>query len=478
MHFIKETRPKAPAKKKEDHTMKRPSSRVLSLLLALVLSFFFCPAALADFDPSDYSDLKEDYWAYDSIMYCSEWEIVKGYDDGKFYPENPVSGVEFVTMITRTFYADEVAAAQAEKPADAPWYWANVKAAGDAHVTDNTAAVNNTPMSRYDMAAVLNNVIDEKSVILRVSAVSYRKYSNGEIEKPLEGTWAYEAAKAAQQSIQDWDSVPDQYRGAVSMCYALGALSGMSDGTFSGTQSMTRAQACVVITRMKDLTEGKLPAWSSTSSEPQQPAQPETPSQPEPPQPDGSGLLANGQPATVENVQAILAEIEKEYPEGTSWGDSSVPGTNYYADAPTANSGARDVSIGVGKFGAISYKYACGGWMCMVSERIFGKTGAPTREVTDITKARPGDIVVIMSNDGWSVAHVCIFLGYEPARDEQYGDYTLHREPSLYTCDGNMGGEVFWDEIDGIGLRQLNEDLSDLRNSYGQKIHILTRYPD
>ena len=73
--------------------MKRSSSRVLSLLLALVLSFSLCPAALADLDPSDYSDLKEDYWAYDSIMYCSEWEIVKGYDDGKFYPENSVSGV-------------------------------------------------------------------------------------------------------------------------------------------------------------------------------------------------------------------------------------------------------------------------------------------------------------------------------------------------------------------------------------------------
>lgn len=272
--------------------MKRSQkTRVLSLILALALSVSLCPAALADLDPSDYPDVKEDHWAYDSIMYCSEWEIVKGYSDGKFYPENPVSGVEFIAMITRTFYADEVAAAQAGEPTDAPWYWANVKAADDAHVTDNTAAVSNTLMSRYDMAAVLNNVIDGKNVILLVSAESYRKYSNGEIEKPLEGAWVSQMAQAAQQSIQDWDSVPDQYRKAVSMCYALGALSGMSDGTFSGTQSMTRAQACVVITRMKDLTEGKLPAWSSTSSQPQQPAQPETPQQ------TGSGLLANGQPA-------------------------------------------------------------------------------------------------------------------------------------------------------------------------------------
>ena len=453
--------------------MKRPSSRVLSLLLALVLSFSLCPAALADLDPSDYSDLKEDYWAYDSIMYCSEREIVKGYDDGKFYPENPVSGVEFVTMITRTFYADEVAAARAEQPADAPWYWANVKAAGDAHVTDNTAAVNNTPMSRYDMAAVLNNVIDGKNVILLVASLSYRKYSNGEIEKPLEGIWAYEAAKAAQQSIQDWDSVPDQYRDAVSMCYALGALSGMSDGTFSGTQSMTRAQACVVITRMKDLTEGKLPAWSSTSSQPQQPTQPETPSQPEPPQQTGSGLLANGQPATVENVQAILAEIEAEYPTGTSWGTSSTPNTNYYADGPISGvDSTRDVSKAVSKFGSTSHRYACGGWMCMVSERIFGKTGAPAREITDITKARPGDIVVCMNAKRNGISHVGIFLQYVPA-NTPFPDGCTSAKPGFVTCDGNLnsnsGGTVTWQHPNYMW-----GGLSDLGTAY----HILTRYPD
>lgn len=432
--------------------MKRPSSRVLSLLLALVLSFSLCPAALADLDPSDYSDLKEDYWAYDSIMYCSEWEIVKGYDDGKFYPENPVSGVEFVTMVTRTLYEDEVAAAQSEKPADSPWYWANTKIAAD-HFLTNGMTIDGSAMNRYDMANVAKNaLITINKGFLPDSGVHWG------LDPRLDNV---------PSQVKDWDSVPKNRTVAIKTCYATGVLTGMSDGMFHGEKGMTRAQACVVITRMLNVINSETPG---VPSEPQQPAQPETPAQPEAPQPDGSGLLANGQDATVENVQAILAEIEEEYPEGTSWGDPDIVGaTNYYADGPSATDQNYDVSAAVSKYGPVNMKYGCGGFMCMVSERIFGKTGAPAREVTDITKARPGDIVVKMSNDGWGVAHVCIFQSFEPA----YTAYGFNYSAIMYTCDGNVGGQVDW-----MNPTSLDDDLSDLRNSYGQKIHILTRYPD
>lgn len=420
--------------------MKRPSSRVLSLLLALVLSFSLCPAALADLDPSDYSDLKEDYWAYDSIMYCSEWEIVKGYDDGKFYPENPVSGVEFVTMVTRTFYEDEVAAAQAEKPADAPWYWANTKVADDKFIT-NGLTTSGQNMDRYDMAQTISNALHAQDKFPSI-----------------------EERNAIQSSIKDYDNIPQNRQIAVKGCYATGVLTGMSDGMFHGEKGMTRAQACVVITRMLNVINSETPG---VPSEPQQPAQPETP------QPDGSGLLANGQPATVENVQAVLAEIEAEYPTGTSWGTSSTPNTNYYADGPISGvDSTRDVSKAVSKFGSTSHRYACGGWMCMVSERIFGKTGAPAREITDITKARPGDIVVCMNAKRNGISHVGIFLQYVPA-NTPFPDGCTSAKPGFVTCDGNLnsnsGGTVTWQHPNYMW-----GGLSDLGTAY----HILTRYPD
>ena len=40
-----------------------------------------------------------------------------------------------------------------------------------------------------------------------------------------------------------------------------------------------------------------------------------------------AGQLKNGKEATPENVLAMMAEIEKDYPNGTVWGDSSTPNT-------------------------------------------------------------------------------------------------------------------------------------------------------
>lgn len=441
-------------------------TRFLSLILALVLSFSLCPAVLANLDPSDYSDVKEGHWAYDSIMYCSEWEIVKGYNDGRFCPENPVSGVEFIAMITRTFYADEVAAARSEMPA--PWYWANVKAADDAHVTDNTAAVSNTPMSRYDMAAVLNNVIDGKNVVLLVSAAAHQRYIDGEIEKPLDVNWVSEKTKAAQQSIQDWDSVPDQYRDAVAMCYALGVLSGMSDGTFSGTQSMTRAQACTVMVRMRKLTNSYDPGSKDSGRQDDQDtgsintaaintAPPVEKTRP--------GKLGNGQDATPENVAAVLAEIKRLYPTGTPWGPSRTPNNNFYKYFYDENgwssceSGPRDVGVLDKELkGGVGMEYACGGWMAMISEYLFGMTGAPCRRVTDPDKVRVGDITVSFDKNG-RVTHYGIVATTEYRVNSNGIGYWYYG-----TCDGNMNGQVHWSTVTASRPSEYH--------------HVYTRYPD
>lgn len=387
----------------------RMKKRFISLLLALAMSFSLMTAAFAA-ENTSFSDVKTTAWYYNDVTECAKLGAVAGFEDGTFKPEDQISSVQFITMLTRTFYNDKFEEAQKSKPAGTPWYRANLKVAEDVGMSKGLKAVDDNAMDRYEMAAVLNNVIDGQSVILRVSAVSYWKYANGEIEAPLEGAWAFEKSKAARQSIRDWDSVPSQYQEAVSMCYALGTLSGMSDGTFFGTQSMTRAQACVVITRMKDLIEGKLPAWSSTPTQPQQPTQPE------PPQQTTTGKLANGQDATVENVVAILAELKQEYSSGTPWGAFGTPDTNYYDHTCGFDHDIQKLMNSVGA-SRLSLRYACGGWMCMVSERIFGETGAPAREVTEVSKLRPGDIIVSYNKDG-SIYHVAIVERVERNPDQ------------------------------------------------------------
>ena len=108
------------------------------------------------------------------------------------------------------------------------------------------------------MAVFLNNVMEDQDVPLRVAVIEAHKgRSTG---KMLPSDFQYQWPKAAKASIADWDSIPEAYGEAVAQCYAFGALTGMSDGSFSGSGPMTRAQACVVIQRLKGLAEGRLPA--------------------------------------------------------------------------------------------------------------------------------------------------------------------------------------------------------------------------
>lgn len=75
--------------------------------------------------------------------------------------------------------------------------------------------------------------------------------------RPAPGTAGISATDAqpaaARNDIKDWSSVPIQYRNAVSTCYALKLLSGMGDGSCSGANTMTLAQACVVLTKLEGI---------------------------------------------------------------------------------------------------------------------------------------------------------------------------------------------------------------------------------
>lgn len=82
------------------------------------------------------------------------------------------------------------------------------------------------PISRYEMAQVMYNVLKEQGQTMLADGAQER----------------------IQSSIQDWDKIPSQYQQAVIHCYAQGLLEGTDTGDFDGTSPMTRAQACVVVT--------------------------------------------------------------------------------------------------------------------------------------------------------------------------------------------------------------------------------------
>ena len=410
--------------------MKSHTKRMLSLILALILSFSLCLPAIA---AGGFSDVPATHWAYQDIMACAEQGIVQGFSDGTFRPEEKVTDVQFIVMMTRTFYAAQLN--DVAVPAGQPWYYANVKVAEDVGMLKygvDTLTMSDSAMNRYDMAFVLSTTLFANNMLASL-----------------------EQRNAARDSIKDATSIPNNRTIVVYNAYHFGIITGMADGTFSGTQSMTRAQACTVIMRMMNLLNNYNPGDEDNDQHDDGESQNQG-------ETAAAGKLTNGEDATVENVVAMLKEIEEKYPTGTPWGPVGTANNNWYI-AP-ATSKARDVVTCTNKVGAADMTYACGGWAAMVSETIFGQSGAPAREVYSIKDARPGDLLYKIQNG--RLAHVAIVTSVVKNSDDGTWRFS--------SCDGNINGKVSWTWNNEYGFG--SNGLTNLSGSITYRI--FTRYPD
>lgn len=81
--------------------------RFLSILLALAIAFTLCVPALAADSPAEtkgklpFTDVADDHWAYDDILYCYERELFLGKTAAQFDPEGKLTVAEAVTLAGR-----------------------------------------------------------------------------------------------------------------------------------------------------------------------------------------------------------------------------------------------------------------------------------------------------------------------------------------------------------------------------------------
>ena len=212
------------------------SKRILSAALALALSLSLAVPAFAE-EESPFDDVPLDHWAIEAIRQAAEEYIVSGMDYQNFAPDAPLTSAQFVTIITRAFYWRELRAieeAEEEVREDWTWYVHNRETAEQAGLMEGVGVEDwDAPMTRYQMAVMLYNIVVDKELALPDKAT-------------LEAV-----------EITDWDQVPEEFQEAVSTAYAMGLLSGMEDGSFAGDQTLTRAQAAVVYTKLDQALEVK-----------------------------------------------------------------------------------------------------------------------------------------------------------------------------------------------------------------------------
>lgn len=388
---------------------KRFTAFALAAALCLGLAV---PASAAGF-----SDVPAGHWAYEQINRAVADGIVGGYQDGSFQPSRPVSYGAFSLMLARAFYPGELAA-----------YPNAGTEAGEAimnrhNILEDTGRASKSSgadLPREGMAQCLYKLLLALGAPVPVDT-EYLK---------------------AMSSISDFYDIDVNCRRAVMVCYTLGLLSGQNGGNFGPKNTMNRAQACVVISRLRNYIQGsggsagvvEIPTDSEPKAPPVLETAANTPTVTELPEfkllPGENvqqmmnhlnaatptytpGHLTNGKAITESNIQEMLDAIKQSMPEGTSW----TTGEFYYYTSTRVQPGG-----------------ACLSFACGVSDYIFGED-APVTKHQNFNQLKVGD-VVWMKNTTTNYSHAYVIT----SRTNPYWG------PDSYSsCSGNVNGKVSWD---------------------------------
>ena len=409
----------------------------LSLLLAFVLCLGLMPCAYATNSP--FVDILPDFWAYDSILETYNDGVMMGTgtdENGNkvFSPSGKLNMAQFVTVLTRAFYNDDVVNSTRE----GAWPNQNYDAA-DKHnlFTGLTRWGGDIEVTREVMAQMMYNVMVDKGVILP---------NDSEIQMTI-------------SKIPDFAAVDSSYGTAVAVCYYLDLLSGVNEqGTFAPKGLINRAQTSVIYVRLKKAistlgtdvpgTPGTTNPGTTDPGTTQNPGTttPDTPQNPGETQNPTEATLTNGMPVTVDNVLALI----EEYKNGTREPGEKAKeaGFTSYTNGSTYDPYDPKYRIVLpdGPINGIE----CSKFAFAFSDDIFGD--APYREVTDPWQVRPGDLIHWESH--WAIA-----------RKSAYSS-KLWDCPCTLTVGGGKAGSIGWGNVDQT--LDFNENL----------VAIYTRYPD
>ena len=236
-------------------------------LKAGAVSLLLATSMIASATAVSFKDVPETHWAYPSITKLSDIGVINGVGNGLYAPDRTLTNAEFCKMIATRFYGakvstdpsytsklwynqtlDELGVSSLDIGAEGALFKSGLGILEGTNIrvsypeTGDKMLNPNDTITRYDMAQIIYNMLIKRGA--------------KEIEDPETfetiGWTRPELEKLSDTSVvADWDSIPANYRDAVSTCYALGYLTGVDDaGTFAGNQGVTRAAAATIIDRM------------------------------------------------------------------------------------------------------------------------------------------------------------------------------------------------------------------------------------
>ncbi|MCD8390610.1 MAG: S-layer homology domain-containing protein, partial [Firmicutes bacterium] len=234
---------------------------ILPITLAAVLAL--SSTALA----SDFSDISG-HWAEETIEKWADKDIISGYPDGTFLPDNTVTRAEFAKIITNAFDLENTNEnTLTENPYDDvdedAWYWQYVSCAAsyipvyplpvtyesnipyiDNHDDASNGFLPDTPVLRAHAAETLSEIkIERDSLEITMPTIS-------EIQQDLLDTFAdadFEELFGGMHGVPDNVSRMFEYAW---LANELGIMEGDADGYFLPYGQLTRAELVTLVDRM------------------------------------------------------------------------------------------------------------------------------------------------------------------------------------------------------------------------------------
>ena len=275
---------------------------VSALIVALVLPLASQPRA-------HFKDVPTSHWAYTQIERAYSDGVIAGTAGnaanytGVFSPSGTLTEAQFVTIMTRAFFNDELEAAKKTVGSNAKWYAAAQKVAEDQHLLTFVQGKMDAPITRYDMAAIMTNIMSAKEFPGRPDATKIEETFN---------------------KIADFKSIPNYYQVSVASVFAMGLIAGTdSKGTFSGASYMNRAQAAVVYGRMKDAFLNAGDNGATTKPDTTEPTPAPTPTPTPTPTPSAPGGDGESSVVGTTSSQPVTLSYATHKPVDDYWSNQS-----------------------------------------------------------------------------------------------------------------------------------------------------------
>lgn len=285
---------------------KRTQITALMVMSALIVALVL---PLASQPRPHFKDVPTSHWAYTQIERAYSDGVIAGTAGnaanytGVFSPSGTLTEAQFVTIMTRAFFNDELEAAKKTVGSNAKWYAAAQKVAEDQHLLTFVQGKMDAPITRYDMAAIMTNIMSAKEFPGRPDATKIEETFN---------------------KIADFKSIPNYYQVSVASVFAMGLIAGTdSKGTFSGASYMNRAQAAVVYGRMKDAFLNAGDNGATTKPDTTEPTPAPTPAPTPTPTPSAPGGDGESSVVGTTSSQPVTLSYATHKPVDDYWSNQS-----------------------------------------------------------------------------------------------------------------------------------------------------------